>query len=175
MKPLIPLLFALGLVGCATPKGTVVQDQPPQAEAFWAALQNPADRLGEFLASDAAKKNAPLFFKVAWRLSFAGYAAADGDVAALASNIVAPTCDAVLALTEGAVTPQRLADVVRRFGADWRDEQYAAMTDVMNPIVASIVDALPDQPRLALFYLRAVAEAGRAVCKPYLDSSTVSL
>lgn len=166
------LLLALGcaaLTGCSTPKGTVVQDQPPQAERFWVAIKDGPDELKSFLASDAAKKNAPLFFRIAWRLSFSGYAAAGGEVGPLARGVVAPTCSVIAsAASASGLTTAQVADIVSRLGADWDDERYAPMAEVMLPLLSAFVGSLEGDAALACYYLRAAAQAGKDACQPYL-------
>lgn len=167
MLVLLPLLF---LQGCSTPSGTIVQDQPPQAQQFWDAMKGAPDKARAFLASDAAKRNAPLFFKVAWRASFAGFAAADGDVKPLCRNIVYPACS-VLASATGAsgVSAAQAQDLAERFGADWESDRYNPLVDMMSPILVWVVQSLPEDPQLALFYLHAAAQAGKEAAQPYLS------
>lgn len=173
-------LLMLGLIlpfltGCGSTQpapdaapAAVVGSAPSPTDQFWAAMKGDAVAAGDFLRSDVAKKNAPLFFRVCWKGAFAGYGAAGGNVPDLASA-VNPFCNAIAGFTSASgVSIAQIEAASAAVGPRIDLTKYDPMANAVNPVLEWFIQMLPDDPALALFYIHTAAQAGFDVSGGYL-------
>lgn len=189
---LLACLLPLFLTGCgdgpkvevapASAAGSTVADpsalssgSKDKSEAFWKAMKGDLAAARQFLASPAAKANAPIFARAVWRLSLAGARAAEVDLAPVA-QVGVPVCDVVISLTGAApaITSTQIDAVLAGTGSNDSLAAYNPFLTLAGPVLDWITEACGSDPEgvlLAKFYLRTIATEGKLALTPYLPGA----
>lgn len=160
------LAFALMASGCGTtqtPAPVPVATEQAVSQQFWDAMKQGGAKAKAFLASDFAKKNAPLFFRVCTSLSLVGYSEAGGNVPALCTNILVPISNGLAKVTAAQVDAATIERIAREAGAHGDLSKYDPIADLLNPSLEWMLGICGPDTTLALYYIHAAAEGVNTV------------